>query len=72
MTLPMHQLIYVQSMDVIQLVSGFYGKGKVKTAKLLFKEKTFQQALGEISMEPAASECYFENLRSMSVICMVT
>ena len=72
MTLPMHQLIYVQSMDVIQLVSGFYGKGKVKTAKLLFKEKTFQQALGEIDMQPALSEGYLENWRSMPVICTVT
>ncbi len=37
-------------------VSGFYGKGKAKAAKLLFKEMAYQQALGELGMEHEVSE----------------
>ena len=43
-------------------VSTFSCKVKVKYAKLLFKEKTFQQALGELGMEYEPSDDIFKKV----------
>ena len=67
-----HTSIYLRAINGCDSVGGFYGKRKVKTAKLMSKGETFQQALGEIDMQPALSEGYLENWRSMPVICTVT
>jgi 5'-3' exonuclease len=44
-------------------VSGFYGKGKVKGAKLLFTEKTYQETLGELGMQHDLSENLFNEVQ---------
>ena len=51
-----HALIGLHAFTGCDLVSGFYGKGKVKAAKLLFNEKTYPQALGELGMEHEVSK----------------
>ena len=67
-----HASLGLRAMNGCDSVSGFYVKGKVETTKLLFKEKTFQLALGELGMQAAPSEGYLEHRRSISVICTVT
>lgn len=46
----------MQSLDAILSVPGFNGEGKVNDAKLLFKEKAYQQTLAELGMQPRLSE----------------
>ena len=51
-----HALIGLHAITGCDSVSGFYGKGKVKAAKLLFKEQAYQQALGELGMHHEVSD----------------
>jgi 5'-3' exonuclease len=51
-----HALIGLHAITGCDSVSGFYGKGKVKAAKLLFKEQAYQQSLGELGMQHEVSE----------------
>lgn len=66
-----HALIGLHAITGCDSVSGFYGKGKVKAAKLLFQEKAYQRALGELGMQPALSDKLLGTLESMCVISMV-
>ncbi len=49
-------LIGLHAITGCDSVSGFYGKGKVKAAKLLFKEQAYQQALEELGMQHKVPE----------------
>ena len=59
-----HALIGLHAITGCDSVSGFYGKGKLKAAKLLFKEVEYQQALGSLGMQYEVSEQLHEKLKN--------
>ena len=59
-----HALIGLHAFTGCESVSGFYGKGKVKAVKLLFKDEVYQEAFGELGMQPEVPDAMFTKLDS--------
>ena len=59
-----HALIGLHAITRCDSVSGFYIKGKVKSAKLLFKGAGYQQTLGSLGMQHEVSEQLYDKLQA--------